>query len=66
MLQATPQKIDLQRLPTYLPLQFGDLTLVGPAPAVAGKGLCSVVLQFPPPAVQHVRVDLPGPRHLGQ
>ena len=65
MLQATPQKIDLQRLPAYLPLQFGDLAFVGPALAVAREGLRPVVLQFPPPAVQHVRVDLAGPRHLG-
>jgi len=65
MLQATPQKIDLQRLPTYFPLQFGDLALVGTALAVAREGLRSVVLQFLPPAVQHVRVDLAGPRHLG-
>ena len=66
MLQATPQKIDLQSLPTYLPLQFGDLAIVGPALAISREGLPSVVLQFPPPAMQHVRVDLAGSRHLGQ
>ena len=52
MLQATPQKIDLQRLPTYLPLQLGDLTLIGPPQAVTHECLRSVVLQFPPPAMQ--------------
>ena len=66
MLQATPQKIDLQRLPTHLPFQFGDLAIVGPALAVAREGLRPKVLQFPPLPVQHVRVDLAGPRYLGQ
>ena len=39
MLQATLQKIDLQRLPTYLPFQFSDLAFVGPALAVTREGL---------------------------
>jgi hypothetical protein len=30
MLQATPQKIDFQRLAPYLSLQFGDVVLFCP------------------------------------
>ncbi len=65
MLQASPQKIDFQRLAADLPLQLGHMLLLGATQAVAGKRLGPVVPQLPFPAVQHVRVHLTGPRHLG-
>src|SRR5215469_2986147 len=65
MLQAAPQKIDLQRLAADFTLQFGHLAFVDPALPVAGKGLHTVFLDLTPPAVQHVRVNLAGLRHFG-
>src|SRR5690242_9021984 len=65
MLQAAPQKIDFQRLTADLPLQFSHLAFVCAALAVAGKRLPAEFLDLPPPAVQHVRVDLASLGHLG-
>src|SRR5690348_8721109 len=65
MLQAAPQKIDLQCLTADFTLQFGYLAFVRAALAVAGKRLSAEFLNLPPPAVQHVRVDLAGPGDLG-
>jgi hypothetical protein len=66
MLQATPQKIDLQRLPTHFPLQFGNLTLIGPSLPIAREGPRPEIMQFPTPPVQNVGIDFAGPRYFGQ
>jgi hypothetical protein len=50
MLQASPQKIDLQRLATDLALQLRHLLVLGAALAVTGKRLGAVVPLFPLPA----------------
>ena len=42
----------------YLPLQFGDPVLFGPALAVALKGFAPVLPQFLIPEVKHVGVHL--------
>jgi hypothetical protein len=54
MLQAAPQKIDLQRLAADFPFQFGHPALVGAALSVAGKRLYAELLDLSPPAVQDV------------
>jgi hypothetical protein len=65
MLQASPQKINFQRLPPYLSLQLGNLVLFPPWLPVAGKCADSMIAKLPPPPVQHVRVYFTRPRHLG-
>jgi hypothetical protein len=49
MLQASPQKIDFQRLAADLTFQLGDLILLSAALAVAQERLGSVFPQFPLP-----------------
>jgi hypothetical protein len=66
MLQASPQKIDLQCLAADFPLQLGNLAFLRAPLSVAGKSLGPVVPQLAPPAVQHVGVYLAGAGHLGQ
>jgi hypothetical protein len=66
MLQASPQKIDLQRLAADFALQLGHLLLGGATLSITGKRLDPVVPQFPLPTVQHIRVHLAGSRHLSQ
>ena len=64
MLQASPQKIDLQRLPADLPFQLGDPSFLHTALSVADKRLAAVLAQLAPPAVQHVGVHLAGAGNL--
>jgi hypothetical protein len=54
MLQASPQKIDLQGLTADLALQLGDPALLGTALPIAGERPGTVVLELAPPAVQDV------------
>jgi hypothetical protein len=43
MLQASPQKIDLQRLPADLPFQLGDPAFLNPALSVPDKRLGAIL-----------------------
>src|SRR5258706_10667803 len=65
-LQASPQKIDLQRLAADLAFQVGNPVLVGAVSAVTQKRLASEFPQLPLPAVQDVRIYLTGAGHLGK
>src|SRR5262249_17471735 len=65
MLQAPPQKIDLQGLAADFALQFGDPRLLLSPLAVASKCLESVIAQFASPAVQNIGVHFAGSRHFG-
>src|SRR4051794_23560949 len=66
MLQASPQKIDLQRLTADLTFQLGEPAFLHAALSVARERLGPVLPQLTPPTVQHVRVYFAGARHLCQ
>jgi hypothetical protein len=66
MLQASPQKINLQGLPPHLALQFGNPAFLNTTVAITRESLCAVLAHFPTPTVQHVGIDLTCPHHLGQ
>jgi hypothetical protein len=64
-LQATLQKINLQGLLADLALQL-RYTAFLPAPLTqTRKRVARPLAELAPPAVQHVGIDLKGPRHFG-
>jgi hypothetical protein len=65
LLQAPPQKIDLQRLAADFSLQLSDPAFLLAPLAVAGECLEAVIPLLTPPAVQNIGVHLAGPRDLG-
>src|SRR5579863_1522983 len=65
MLQASPQKIDLQRLSPHLALQRCRPLLLGPALPRPREGSAAELPQFPPPAAQHIRIHFTCSCHLG-
>src|SRR5919198_3469831 len=63
-LQAPLQKIDLQRLLTNLALQLRDPAFRPALLSVAREHIARTLTEFPPPAVQNVRVYLQRPRRF--
>src|SRR6516225_2771780 len=64
MLQASPQKIDLQRLLSHLALQRRHLLFFRPTAARPGKRSAAELAQLSPPAIQRIRTDFSRPPHF--